>query len=84
MKALKTLLSVILLCMALVALSPSGGGWAAPPYLFVFNMDSDDVTIIDPTTHQVLGTRPVGFKVKWLAGFCGPTGFERSGWVART
>ena len=24
-------------------------------------------TIIDPTTHQVLGTRPVGFKVKWLA-----------------
>src|SRR4030095_11215975 len=67
MKALKALLSVILLCMALVALSPSGGGWAAPPYLFVFNMDSDDVTIIDPTTHQVLGTRPVGFKVKWLA-----------------
>jgi len=67
MKALKALLSVILLCIALVALSPSGGGWAAPPYLFVFNMNSDDVTIIDPTTHQVLGTRPVGFKVKWLA-----------------
>jgi len=67
MKALKALLRVILLCMALVALSPSGDGWAAPPYLFVFNMDSDDVTIIDPTTQQVLGTRPVGFKVKWLA-----------------
>lgn len=37
------------------------------PHLFVFNMGSEDVTIIDPTTNRVLGTRPVGFKVKWLA-----------------
>jgi len=29
MKALKALLSVILLCIALVALSPSGGGWSS-------------------------------------------------------
>ena len=40
-----------------------GGG----PFLYVFSSTSEKVTIIDTATQQVLGTRPTGFKVKWLA-----------------
>ncbi len=40
-----------------------GGG----PFLYVFSSTSEKVTIIDTATQQVLGTRPTGFMVKWLA-----------------
>lgn len=56
------LLSVAIGVIPMFAAGPAGG-----PYLFVFNMGSDDVTIIDSATNQVLGTRPAGFKVKWVA-----------------
>ena len=56
------MLSVVMLVLPLSAVADTGG-----PYLFVFNMGSEDVTVIDAATNQVLGTRPVGFKVKWLA-----------------
>lgn len=59
---------VFLVLLAGLLLSPfSAGGQSGGPYLFVFNMGSDDVTIIDSATNEVLGTRPAGFKVKWLA-----------------
>ncbi len=56
------MLSVVMLVLPLSAVADTGG-----PYLFVFNMGSEDVAVIDAATNQVLGTRPVGFKVKWLA-----------------
>ncbi len=59
---------VLLVLLAGLLLFPfPAGGQSGGPYLFVFNMGSDDVTIIDPATNQVLGTRPAGLKVKWLA-----------------
>ena len=67
MKERRRLLTAVLLCAGILALPLPGGAQTGGPYLFVFNMGSDDVTIIDPATNQVLGTRPVGFKVKWLA-----------------
>lgn len=67
LKERRRLLTAFLLCAGflffpLATVADTGG-----PYLFVFNMGSEDVTVIDPATNQVLGTRPVGFKVKWLA-----------------
>lgn len=59
--------AAVLLWTAALVLSVAAPGAAAGPYLFVFNMGSADVTIIDAATNQVLGTRPVGFKVRWLA-----------------
>lgn len=40
---------------------------AGGPTLYAFNMGSDDVTLLDPVRNAVLGSRPAGFKVKWLA-----------------
>ena len=57
----------VLLGVVLLALPLASGGQSSAPHLFVFNMGSDDVTIIDPAANRVLGTRPAGFKVKWLA-----------------
>jgi DNA-binding beta-propeller fold protein YncE len=34
---------------------------------YVFNAKSQDVTIFDPTTRQVLATRPLGVVVRWLS-----------------
>jgi len=59
--------AAILLVVSLLAFPSLAGGQSGGPHLFVFNMGSDDVTIIDPAKNEVLGTRPVGFKVKWLA-----------------
>jgi YVTN family beta-propeller protein len=66
MKARALLVPLVLVVGATLG---SGASLAAAggPTLFVFNMGSDDVTLIDPTRNTVLGTRPVGFKVKWLA-----------------
>ena len=37
------------------------------PYLYVFSSTSEAVTVIDTATLEVMGTRPTGFKVMWLA-----------------
>ena len=34
---------------------------------YVFNAKSQDVTIFDPTTRQVLATKPLGAVVRWLS-----------------
>jgi hypothetical protein len=34
---------------------------------YVFNAKSQDVTIFDPTTRQVLATKPLGVVVRWLS-----------------
>ena len=34
---------------------------------YVFNAKSQDVTIFDPTTRQVLATKPLGVAVHWLS-----------------
>src|SRR3954465_4161327 len=34
---------------------------------YVFNAKSQDVTIFDPTTRQVLATKPLGVIVRWLS-----------------
>jgi len=34
---------------------------------YVFNVKSQDVTIFDPTTRQVLATKPLGAAVRWLS-----------------
>lgn len=52
--------------------SPSGTPPAKPaegkaPWVFVFNVGSRDVTIIDSATNQVVATRPLGAAVRWLS-----------------
>ncbi len=59
--------AAVLLWTAAWVLSVAAPGAAEGPYLFVFNRESADVTVIDSATNQVLGTRPVGFQVRWLA-----------------
>ena len=61
------LLTAVLLGAWCLVFAVPAAGQSGGPHLFVFNMGSEDVTIIDPATNQVVGTRPVGFKVKWLA-----------------
>src|SRR5712692_6127003 len=61
------LLTAVLLGAWCLVFAVQAGAQTGGPHLFVFNMGSEDVTIIDPATNQVVGTRPVGFKVKWLA-----------------
>ncbi len=67
MKERTLLLATLLFWAAFVVIPGPAAGQVSGPYLFVFNMGSEDVTIIDSATNQVLGTRPVGFKVKWVA-----------------
>src|SRR4051794_13132947 len=43
--------------------TPSGNGLVG----YVFNAKSQDVTIFDPTTRQVLATKPLGAIVRWLS-----------------
>ena len=39
-----------------------------PPLVgYVFNAKSKDVTLFDPTTREVLATRPLGAVVRWLS-----------------
>jgi hypothetical protein len=35
--------------------------------VFVFNIGSQDVTLIDPVSHQVVATKPLGASVRWLS-----------------
>lgn len=35
--------------------------------MYVFNVGSKDVTIIDSATHKVVATRPLGAAVRWLS-----------------
>jgi YVTN family beta-propeller protein len=39
----------------------------APPWVYVFNVGSQDVTVIDSATNKVLATRPLGAAVRWLS-----------------
>jgi YVTN family beta-propeller protein len=66
-KGTQRCLIIVLVVVAVLFVALPARGQSGPPHLFVFNMGSDDVTIIDPATNRVLGTRPAGFKVKWLA-----------------
>jgi len=54
--------------LALAALSPGAarGAAAAAPVGYAFNVDSQDVTIFDPATRRVLGTKPLGAQVRYL------------------
>ena len=42
--------------------SAGGASW-----VYVFNVGSQDVSIIDAATHKVLATRPLGAAVRWLS-----------------
>ena|SRR5579859_1815950 len=37
------------------------------PWVYVFNVGSQDVTIIDTATNNVVATRPLGAAVRWLS-----------------
>ena len=39
----------------------------APIYAYVFNVQSQDVTIIDTASQEVVATRPLGASVRWLS-----------------
>ena len=39
----------------------------APVYAYAFNIKSQDVTIIDTATNEVVATRPLGASVRWLS-----------------
>ena len=39
----------------------------APVYAYAFNVQSQDVTIIDTATNQVVATRPLGASIRWLS-----------------
>lgn len=65
-----------LLAIAAIALSLTGwsGAWAqepvradAPVHAYAFNVGSQDVTIIDTATNEVVETRPLGASVRWLS-----------------
>lgn len=43
----------------------TAGGTA--PWVYVFNVGSQDVSIIDSATNQVTATRPLGAAVRWLS-----------------
>lgn len=47
---------------AAAASSTSGAQW-----VYVFNVGSQDVTILDAATNKVLATRPLGAAVRWLS-----------------
>jgi YVTN family beta-propeller protein len=37
------------------------------PLVYVFNVGSQDVTIVDPATNTVVATRPLGASIRWLS-----------------
>lgn len=56
--------------------APSAGATASPstgttegksPWVYVFNVGSKDVSIIDSATNKVVATRPLGAAVRWLS-----------------
>lgn len=54
------------------AASASNGSAAAAasgqtPWVYVFNVGTQDVSIIDSATYKVLSTRPLGAAVRWLS-----------------
>jgi YVTN family beta-propeller protein len=40
---------------------------AKAPWVYVFNVGSQDVTIVDSATNRVVATRPLGAAVRWLS-----------------
>jgi hypothetical protein len=56
-----------LLALPHVAASASTEGGAAPETVYVFNVGSMDVTLIDVARLQVRETRPLGASVRWLS-----------------
>ncbi|MGH2460908.1 MAG: YncE family protein, partial [Chloroflexota bacterium] len=59
-----------------VAASPSPGATVAAtaqateakaPWVYVFNVGSKDVSIVDSGTNKVVATRPLGAAVRWLS-----------------
>ena len=43
------------------------GGHEGQAQIYAFNVGSQDVTLIDPGSHHVLATRPLGASVRWLS-----------------
>ena len=54
---------------SLTVIDDAAGATPAPNGLvgYVYNAKSQDVTIFDPTTRQVLATKPLGVVVRWLS-----------------
>jgi YVTN family beta-propeller protein len=51
------------------AASSTAAAVVAPltPLVYVFNVGSQDVTIVDPATNTVVATRPLGASIRWLS-----------------
>ena len=58
-------LPVLVLLLGMVTASSAMAGQGS--FLYVFNMGSEDVTVIDTSLNQVLGSKSLGVKVKWLS-----------------
>ncbi len=62
---------LVALSVGPTANTPAYGGElvrpGAPVYVYAFNMGSQDVTVIDSATNEVVGTKPLGASVKWLS-----------------
>ncbi|MCH8844034.1 MAG: hypothetical protein IID61_13820 [SAR324 cluster bacterium] len=61
------LFSAMLLTLTVIFPGIPYAAESSGPYLYVFSSTSETVTVIDTATLEVLGTRPTGFKVMWLA-----------------
>jgi len=48
-------------------LHASSAGRRGHARIYAFNVGSQDVTVIDPVSHNVLATRPLGASVRWLS-----------------
>jgi YVTN family beta-propeller protein len=46
---------------------PTTAAAGQAPWVYVFNVGSQDVTIIDTATNNVVATRPLGAAVRWLS-----------------
>jgi YVTN family beta-propeller protein len=47
--------------------APASGSLEGPETVYVFNVGSKDVTLIDAVSRQVRATRPLGASVRWLS-----------------
>ncbi len=64
-------ISPVIAAVWLAAAAPAAGAElvrpGAPVYAYVFNVGSQDLTIIDTATHEVVDNRPLGASVRWLS-----------------
>jgi YVTN family beta-propeller protein len=53
--------------VAVAELAPAPGSLESQETVYVFNVGSKDVTLIDAASRQVRATRPLGASVRWLS-----------------